>query len=579
MQQIFSTFFAYLIIELPVWCTKSADINYFSGLLRVMFGLKNLFRPMKKTILYFIIIAFLPSHLLAQEISAQEYRAYEKLERVLRLVSSNYMDTVELNRIIENTIVSVLEELDPHSSYLDPIAAADAQSSLNGGFSGVGITYRVIKDTITVLSLTDNGPAMKAGVRQGDQLIYIDTVKVANVKVTPKKIRELLRGKSGSSVQLRLRRFGSDSLVVAPIERAYIPTPAVVVAQLLDDNVGYIKLQKFSSQAHKEFVGALRTLKKQGMKSLVLDLRNNSGGYLRQAVDISDEFLPKDKLIVYTAGANSDSMVYKSTRQGVWKKGRVLVLINKYSASASEIVAGAIQDHDRGLILGERSYGKGLVQRPFSLFDGSYVRLSVARYYTPSGRCIQKQYQHNNAEYRARVDIRSLESEMLLKDSLMALSEHQFRTLNYNRPVFEAGGIFPDVYVRKFEDYLSAYHKSLYSSGVLMDACVSYLFYNRNRLLAKYPNYETFNKNFTVLPEVYAYIAAYEQEKNYSQPKLPTEKLAIDGYIRSVFVYGLYSYQWYLQEFINHSWEIADSRQYFVTTDNYENILVGKLPE
>ena len=315
---------------------------------------------------------------------------YDKLNDVLNYIQDSYVDTMSRKKLTEEAISSLLDKLDPHSVYISAEEFNDANDPLLGSFDGIGVEFRIQRDSITVMNVVPGGPSEGIGVLAGDRIVKVDGKNVAGIKISNTEVMKKLKGKHGTRVKITVFRRGLRKLIEFNITRGVIPTYSLDIAYMLTKNIGYIKLSKFSATTHEEFVNALQKLKNKGMTKLVLDLRDNGGGYLQAAIDVADEFLEENKLIVYTKGAHRPKTTVNATSEGNFEKGQLVILINEFTASASEIVSGAIQDNDRGVIIGRRSFGKGLVQEQLKLYDGSAVRLTVARYYTPTGRCIQR---------------------------------------------------------------------------------------------------------------------------------------------------------------------------------------------
>lgn len=368
---------------------------------------------------------------------------WSKLLLVLDQIEKNYVDTIDYNDMVEKLLPQVMEKLDPHSVYLPPVELEAADESLVGNFSGIGIQFNVPSDTAIVISVIQGGPSEKAGLLSGDRIIKVDGKTVAGVKMNQDSLVKMLKGPRGTKVHLDVKRDNLNELLPFDIVRDKIPVKSVDVAFMLSDSLGYVKLSKFSRTSYMEFMEAVLPLVGEGMKELVFDLRDNSGGYLDQALHLSNEFLDKGELIVYMEGANRAREDYKASGKGMLKDIGLYVLINENSASSSEIFAGAIQDNDRGTILGRRSYGKGLVQEPVYFTDKSGIRLTVARFYTPTGRCIQKPYDEN---YKLDIIERYRHGEMMSADSIRKVDSLRFVTPE-GKVVYGGGGIIPDIFV------------------------------------------------------------------------------------------------------------------------------------
>ncbi|PIY04142.1 MAG: peptidase S41 [Bacteroidetes bacterium CG_4_10_14_3_um_filter_31_20] len=421
-----------------------------------------------------------------------------KLSRVLDIVNLFYVDSVKNDKLVEAAIVEMLKELDPHSVYVSKDEVKEMNEPLEGNFEGVGIQFNIYNDTIMVVNPTPGGPSEKLGIRAGDRIIKIDGANVAGVKIKNNDVFKKLRGKKGTLVSVAIARKNEKELLDFTIERDKIPIYSLDASYMIDKEIGYIKLNKFSATTITEFNEAIKKLKEKGVKDLILDLSGNGGGYLNAAVDLADEFLETQKMVVYTQGISSPRSNYRATDAGEWTNGRLVVLVNESSASASEIVSGAIQDWDRGIIVGRRTFGKGLVQRPFNLTDGSLIRLTVARYYTPSGRLIQKSYEKGFNEYSKELATRYNNGELIHADSIHFPDSLKFQTLNSKRTVYGGGGIMPDIFVPLDTTLYTNYYLTIGRKGITNRFVISYLDNNRNLLKEKYPDFNKFKTEFNV---------------------------------------------------------------------------------
>ncbi|GAO27590.1 S41 family peptidase [Geofilum rubicundum] len=419
-----------------------------------------------------------------------------------QLITNFYVDTVNTDALAREAIESMLKKLDPHSVFIPSEDVKAMNEPLDGNFEGVGIEFVIYEDTLTVISTILGGPSEKVGIRGGDRIVEIDGENVAAVGLKNSDVFSLLRGKKGTDVRITVYRKGMRAELDFKVTRDKIPIYSLEAAYMATPETGYVKISRFAATTHKEFTSAMEKLKDQGMKNLVLDLRGNGGGYLKAALDIADEFLGGDKLMLYTEGKSVSRRDHHSGRNGMWQKGDLLVLLDEGSASASEIVAGAIQDWDRGVIMGRRSFGKGLVQRPFSLPDGSEIRLTIANYYTPSGRSIQKPYKEKADEYRSEVSLRMRNGELTTRDSIHVEDATYYETLVSKRPVYGGGGIIPDVFVPIDTSFYTPYYRDLIASGVVNRTVVKYLDNNRETLQKDYSDFQTFNAQFSVDEEL-----------------------------------------------------------------------------
>jgi carboxyl-terminal processing protease len=400
-------------------------------------------------------------------------KRYPKIEEVLSYIELYYVDDVNLEELTDYSIEKLLEKLDPHSAYIPAEETALVNADLEGSFEGIGIEYMLLNDTIEVVTPLAGGPAEQVGLLPGDKIIRIDGENVAGIGIDHLGVFKRLRGKKGSRVTVEVKRQGIHRPLTFTITRDRINTQSVY-AFMFDKHTGYIKISNFAANTHHEFQEALKKLKREGMRELILDLRDNPGGYLDRATDIADEFLPDDYLIVYTDGRGTrfDSKI-KATNRGQFEKGKVVVLINEGSASASEIVAGALQDNDRAWLVGRRSFGKGLVQMPIDLQDGSELRLTISRYYTPSGRCIQKPYDGNKDHYEEELWKRYESGELFRPDSIQFADSLKFKTRK-GRTVYGGGGIMPDFFVPADTGALVKLESEIYASGALQEMAIHY---------------------------------------------------------------------------------------------------------
>ncbi|WP_340114773.1 S41 family peptidase [Maribellus mangrovi] len=435
----------------------------------------------------------------AQE-SVQENQL--KFARLLRLVDGYYVDSANVTQLTEDAIVHLLGELDPHSTYISKEEVEKMNEGLKGNFEGIGISFNIYKDTLLVTTTISGGPSEKVGLRAGDRIVDVDGKNIAGIGLKNSDVFDMLRGDKGTEVNLKVLRRTEPELLEFSIIRDKIPIFSLDASYMLDESTGYIKLNKFSATTNEEFEAAMKELSQDNLQNLILDLRGNGGGYLRTAIEISDQFLKDDQMVVYTDGLNDPKRDYKASPKGLFQKGNLIVLVNEGSASASEIVSGAVQDWDRGLIIGRRSFGKGLVQKPFFLTDGSMVRLTTAHYYTPSGRCIQKPYEEGLSEYRKDYASRLSNGEMFSADSIHFDNKLKHHTLVNGRNVYGGGGIMPDIFVPLDTSSHYAYLNKLRRKNVTYNYVLDYVDSNREKLKEEYPDFEAFNKDFKISDEV-----------------------------------------------------------------------------
>lgn len=458
-----------------------------------------------------------------------------KYQRLMALIDAFYVDTVNLHKLTEDAIVKVLAELDPHSVYISKEEVDEMNEPLEGGFFGIGIQFTILRDTLMVVSVVPGGPSEKVGLRAGDRIVVVDGEDIAGKKLSNTEVRKRLKGEKGTPVNVKVLR--DNELMDFRIIRDKIPIYSVDASYMLDKTTGYIKISRFAATTIEEFEAAVKKLQAQGMKDMILDLQGNGGGYMGAAIGISDHLLDGNKMIVYTEGLSSGRREEYSTPAGLFQDGRVVVLIDGNSASASEIVSGAIQDWDRGLIVGRRSFAKGLVQRQYPLTDGSMIRLTTAHYYTPSGRCIQKPYAKGEEEYRAELYNRYQSGELLSADSIVVNDSLKYFTKVKHRPVYGGGGIIPDVFVPMDTSINYLYFNRLIAKNVIGEYIVNYVDKNRDKLKAKYPDFNKFNKEFVVTDAMIDDIvkagekAGVKKDEKLMQPIIPSMKLQIKALI------------------------------------------------
>lgn len=443
---------------------------------------------------------------------------YNKVQDIINFIDNNYVDSVKQNNLEVDAIKGMLNDLDPHSAYI----TADEYNTINdpllGSFEGIGVTFRLEKDTVMIIEAIPGGPSQKAGLMAGDRIVKVNDTLIAGVKITNNKVIHKLKGPKGTKVRVSVFRRGVPKLIDFTIIRGIIPMYSLDIAYMVNKNLGYIRLNKFSATTYKEFDRAVEKLQAQGMKKLILDLRSNPGGYLNAAINVADEFLNKGKLIVYTKGLHRSKTVAYATSNGRLKNTDVGVLIDEGTASAAEIVTGALQDNDRGVVIGRRSFGKGLVQEQVRFPDGSAMRLTVARYYTPTGRCIQKPYKKDDfQDYYLEAYHRSTDGELMHKDSI-----HFNDSLKYTTPkgkvVYGGGGIMPDIFIPVEVDTVHTYYNVLANRGLIYQFAFEYTDAHRAQL-NKYTDFKSFNNGFRMTNNEYKKLVAYAASKGIQQSK------------------------------------------------------------
>ena len=487
----------------------------------------------KKNVLFVAVLSLLPLVSHAQiRINMGEDSPLRKLQIAEMAISNLYVDSVDEQKLVEDGIRGMIEKMDPHSSYMTAKEVKQANEPLQGNFEGIGVQFNMVEDTLLVVQPVIGGPSEKKGILAGDRIVYVNDTTIAGVSMPKEEIMRRLRGPKGTKVRLGIVRRGIADTLRFVITRDKIPVKSIDATYMIRPGIGYIRIGNFGAQTHEEFCQSLMKLTGEGMQSLILDLQENGGGYLQSAVAIANEFLGNNDLIVYTQGRRAPRNEYRSHGGGLFEKGKVVVLIDSYSASAAEIVTGAIQDHDRGLVVGRRSFGKGLVQRPIDLPDGSMIRLTIAHYYTPSGRCIQKPYVKGKAEdYAMDVMNRLKSGELMHADSIHFADSLKYYTLKEHRVVYGGGGIMPDYYVPLDTMKYTRFHRELSARSYIINASLRYVDQHRKQLQKKYPTFDQFRKEFEIPQSVTDGIVA-EAEKQKIKPKDEEELQKTLPYLR-----------------------------------------------
>ena len=456
-----------------------------------------------------------------------------KLQLAEMAISRLYVDTVNEESLVENGIRGMLEKLDPHSSYTTARETKAMNESLNGSFEGIGVQFNMQEDTLIVIQTVTNGPSEKVGIQAGDRIIAVNDTAIAGVKMSKEEIMKRLRGPKGTKVRLTIIRRGIDERLTFLVTRAKIPVKTLDAWYMISPGIGYIRIGSFGATTYDEFMKAVNDLRAKGMNDLVLDLEDNGGGYLQAAVQVANEFLQRGDLIVYTEGRRFPRQDYKAQGNGKLRSGNVTVLVNEFTASAAEIVTGALQDQDRALVVGRRSFGKGLVQRPIDFPDGSMMRLTIAHYYTPSGRCIQKFYKKGDRkDYEMELDQRYKHGELYSADSIHFADSLKFYTLRRHRIVYGGGGIMPDVFVPLDTTLVTSYHRKLAAKGIVISANLRYVDNNRKQLKRRYPDFQSFLNGFEVPRALIDEIVA-EGKKQKVEPKDEAEMKQTLPYLRT----------------------------------------------
>ena len=472
-----------------------------------------------------------------------------KLNNLLRLVDDQYVDTVNVNDLVEKAMPQILAELDPHSVYITAKDMQIANDDLKGSFSGVGIEFTIRHDTLHVQQVISNGPAERAGLIAGDRIVMVDDKPFTGKTLTNEEAMHRLKGPKDTKVKLGILRGKEKTIRNYVVTRGDIPTRSVTATYMLDDKTGYIRLKNFGENTYPELLIALAQLSQQGFKNLTIDLRGNTGGYLESAVQIANEFLPKGELIVYTQGRRSPRQEYRSDGRGSYQQIPLVVLIDEGSASASEILAGAIQDNDRGTIIGRRSFGKGLVQKPMAFNDGSMIRLTIARYYSPSGRCIQKPYvSGDNKDYEEDLLTRYQHGEFFSQDSIKHTGP-AYKT-RIGREVFGGGGITPDIFVAEDTTDVTSYYKQASMSGLILQFAFEYTDDNRQKL-NEYKEEKDLEK-YLAKQNMVEKFATYAEKNGLKRRNLMIQRShkLLERYINSRIIYNMMSEQAWV-EYLN----------------------------
>ena len=488
---------------------------------------------MNRRIVFAAILSLLTISSFAQmHINLGSNSPLRKLQMAEIAVTNLYVDSVDEQKLVEDGIRGMIEKLDPHSSYSTPKEVKQMNEPLQGNFEGIGVQFNIVEDTLMVIQTINDGPSEKAGIVAGDRIVSVNDTAIAGVKMSQEDIVRRLRGPKGTKVNLKVVRPGIVDTLAFTIKRDKIPLNSIDATYMLRSGVGYIRIGSFGATTADEFHESLRKLLQQGMQTLVLDLQENGGGYLHAAVEVANEFLNEGDLIVYTEGRRTKRMEYKAKGGGLFRQGKVIVLVDSYTASAAEIVSGAIQDYDRGIIVGRRTFGKGLVQRPFDLPDGSMIRLTVAHYYTPSGRCIQKPYEKGKKKDYAMDVINRLKSgELMSADSVHFTDSLRYYTLKEHRVVYGGGGIMPDEFVPLDTTKYTKFHRELAAKSVIIQTNLRYVDKNRKALKKQYQTFEDFQQHFEVPQSLIDDIIAQGEKKDI-RPKDDDELQRTLPYLR-----------------------------------------------
>jgi carboxyl-terminal processing protease len=531
---------------------------------------------MKKTLFAIIISASCFAHAHAQDYELKINA--NKLLNAYSAISGLYVDETDNTKIVEDAINGMLEKLDPHSSYTNAEETRKMNEPLEANFDGIGIQFNMLTDTLYVIQVITGGPSEKVGLMAGDRIIMVDDSLIAGVKMNNNDVMKLIRGKKGTEVRIKVKRAFIPDLLDFKIIRDKIPVYSMDAAYMANHKTGYIRLNRFAASSIEEFEKAVARLKKEGMQHLFLDLQGNGGGYLNIAYVLSDEFLEKDKLIVYTEGNRQPRQDANATEKGIFEKGKLVILVDEFSASASEIVSGAVQDWDRGVIVGRRTFGKGLVQRPVILPDSSMIRLTVARYYTPSGRNIQKPYEKGNTEaYNNDLIDRYNKGELMYADSIHFPDSLKYGTLISGRTVYGGGGIMPDIFVPVDSTRSTEYHSKLVRSGVMNRMAMNYLDNNRSELTKKYSDIRKYKEKFVITEDIIQELLnmAGEEKIEFNEEAFNKSKELISLQLKALIARDFFDMSEYFEIINDKNDSYLEALRIINSDERYNSIIKG----
>lgn len=496
--------------------------------------------------------------MMACVLAVQAQRVPQKLNKLLLAeyaINSAYVDSVDEDKLVEYAIVGMLQKLDPHSSYTDAKETKDMEEPLQGEFSGIGIQFNMKEDTLYVIQTIPGGPSERVGILAGDRIVMVNDTLIAGVKMKRNDIMKRLRGKKGTKVTVKVRRGASPDLITFRITRDKIPLHSVDASYMIDDKTGYVRISNFGAKTYDEMMDALASLTKQGMQQVVIDLTDNGGGYLNAAIEMCNEFLDRGQLIVYTEGLKAPRSNANALGTGKYKDLPMAIMVNQYSASAAEIFSGAMQDWDRAVVVGRRTFGKGLVQRPVRFEDGSMMRLTVARYYTPSGRCIQKPYTKGNKKaYEEDLLDRSKSGEYYCLDSIHFADSLRYTTLVHQRTIYGGGGVMPDIFVPVDTSEYSTYYRDMVAKGIVNQFVIDYVDKHRKQLKSDYPTLEDFDARFVLTDDdIKRFIDAGEKDKvKYDEAKFRTSERVFRTMIKGLIARDVYADSSAYTRIVNH---------------------------
>lgn len=505
---------------------------------------------MKRFTLFITILLPFLANAAKNEGDTFKFPADRKLLTAEQLIERYYVDNVDADKMVQDAIVAMLKTLDPHSTYSDPEETKELTTPLEGNFSGIGIQFNMLNDTLFVIQTTSGGPSEKVGILPGDRILSAGDSIISGVKSPNSRIIKILRGPKGSKVDLKVMRRGEKEPIDFSIVRDDIPIYSIDASYMADPQTGYIRISRFAEETDAEFRKAVAGLRKQGMKNLVIDVSDNGGGYLNAAHQLASHFLKFDDVVVYTDAPKMGTTIYHVEKSGDLQDGKLVILANQYSASASEILAGAVQDNDRGLIVGRRTFGKGLVQRPFPFPDGSMIRLTVSKYYTPAGRCIQKPYEAGDEEeYRKDMLHRYEAGEFSSEDSIQLPDSLRYSTIRNKRPVYGGGGIMPDLFVPIDTAGYSDYYRDLVAKGILNRFSITYVDNHRKHLGSLYPTEQKFIDGFKVTDAMMSEVVAMgvADSVKFDQAGFDRSRLTMETIIKGIIGRDLFETSTYFK--------------------------------
>lgn len=543
----------------------------------MQFGFHHTYFAMNRIVITIVFVVtslwFAPSHSVAQPNS--NLSVY-KMARFLQLVSSDYVDTINVDKLVDDAIVELLNKLDPHSVYITKDDVRAMNEPLEGNFEGIGVEFNIMNDTLMVVNPVPGGPSERVGIIAGDRIVVVDGKPIAGIGIKNSDVFKLLRGPKGTNVMVLVLRKGNPKPLEFNVTRDRIPIYSLDASYMVAPKIGYIKLNRFAMTTEKEFLDALEVLRKSKMEDLVLDLRGNGGGFLNAAVALADHFLSAGKLIVYTEGRNNPRTDFYSTNIGQFKKGRLVILVDEGSASASEIVAGAVQDWDRGLVIGRRSFGKGLVQNQMPLPDGSMLRLTVARYHTPTGRVIQKPYANGSFDdYYKDFTNRLQKGELFSSDKISLPDSLKYLTLIKKKTVFGGGGIMPDLFVPIDTSFYTPFYGKLVRRGVLNQFILNYVDANRRQVKRNFSDFDRFNANFLVDNKMFGEFLAFADKQGVPNEEdgLKTSEEEIKLQLKALLAQNLFSTSHYFQVINQKNQTLLQAIQVLQNWSNYSPLI------